>query len=455
MQEKNRLNGGTKKFNFSNFQTDKARIEQIEQEKKQNEFKYASKKEEKIENKISKLDSNNILDQPKMRFQPRNDLERIFENINKNSYGKVPKKILDQHLKIMNNNEVKKEEEQKINLKNLLKSFGKIDEKVIADLQVQKEYMLKEGYTENTSEKMKNVCSIIDYFNKENEDNPMKKKVSKYEKLKEINANASRKFMKEISDRKMHFKGATLYYTGYNSMYKNDEDGIRKVSKSQNVYSKQNKEKDKEENVKEKNNELTGLTRKKKNSKDFEIKSFNKKEKKQMIVDPKILKFNYFDEAEADQEYDDMYDDDKVLKNYITTNKEFSYFNNFLKGSGKKNTSTTSNSQEINPFRGTFSHFGTRNFNNEFMKIDSEKNENRNLLYLKQLAENNILTTENISTGNINNNNSILNFNKEKEAKEKNSNVSKDHGGSYYENQEEKEEIKKCNFSFFIFFYLF
>ena len=504
MQERNRIYGGTKKFNFSNFQTDKERIQQIEQEKKTTSTKFYTKlNHEKIENKISKLDKN-IIEQPIMRFKPRTDLERVFENINKNSFGKVSQKIIHEHISLLNNNEVTKEKEEKEKLKEILKSFGKIDENVLADLQTQKDLMIKEGQTEFNSESMKKVCAILNHFNtNKNEEEKGIKKISKTEKLKQINAEASLKFMKQISNKKMHFKGATLFYTGYNSSYKNDDKIMRKVSKSQNIYSKKNnKEKDMEFDIdKEKDKPHENVfPRKKKNSKDFEIKNFNKKEKKQMIVDPKTLRFNYLDEAEADMEYDALLDDEKLLKNYISNNKEFSYLNNYLRTSRK----TNSQSQELNPFMGSHTSYGqfggfrNNNYNknnynnnnniistgnNENSKIlETDKNNIKPLLYLKQLAESNTIFSDNSNNNNINNiistntnsinSNANANFNKEykeikeikenKEIKEKlinssridiNNNINNNNnfnnnnlgGSNILDNVlEEKEEIKKC-----------
>jgi hypothetical protein len=492
MQEKNRIFGGTKKFNFSNFQTDRQRIDQYEQEKKTAFSKFPLKSnEEKIENKISKLDKN-IIEQPVLRFKPRTDLERVFENINKNTYGKVSQKIINEHLSLMNNNEVTREKEDKEKLKEILKSFGKVDEKILADLQTQKDSMIKEGYTESNSEAMKKVCTILNHFNtNKTEDDKAKKKMTKYEKLKQINGEAAIKFMKQISNKKMHFKGATLYYTGYNNKYKNEDEIMRKISKSQNIYSKKNKDEEKDmEFYMDKENDKPHenvFPRKKKNSKDFEIKSFIKKEKMQMIVDPKTLRFNYLDEAEADMEFDALLDDDKLVKNFITKNKDFSYLNNYLRKSKKLNSQSQSKSppDELNTPLGAYTSYGRfggfrgiKNNNNNNNKniistgntennkiLETDKNNIKPLLYLKQLAESNTIFSDSTNNNNIisTNNNSVYsnqNLNKEnKKIKEKlinsskiynnnmlNNNNNNNIGGSFIiENVlEDREEIKKC-----------
>ena len=87
----------TKNFSFGNFLTDKKRLKLLNEEKEINkkyEDKIAKnklKQEERLEKE--KLKNNKIIIQPRMRFKPRNDLERISEVMNLLGDNKNKKKI--------------------------------------------------------------------------------------------------------------------------------------------------------------------------------------------------------------------------------------------------------------------------------------------------------------------------------------------------------------------------
>ena len=90
------------------FMTDKMRIEKfLESKKKENDF--INKKHKKnimtsdIEEKNKfeekeKAKKDNYL-QPTMKFRPRTDLERIFDTINLNYFGKISKNLVNEQLK--------------------------------------------------------------------------------------------------------------------------------------------------------------------------------------------------------------------------------------------------------------------------------------------------------------------------------------------------------------------
>ena len=90
-----------KNFSFGGFNTDKKRINLLNKEKELNKKYEENIKEEKNKNinEISKSQVNKILIQPRMRFKPRNELERIIEVIDlsgRNKDNKKVKKLLDQ-----------------------------------------------------------------------------------------------------------------------------------------------------------------------------------------------------------------------------------------------------------------------------------------------------------------------------------------------------------------------
>lgn len=60
-----------------------------------------------IENSTSPIARNSII-QPQMRYKPRTDLERIYDSINTNSFGKANKKVVDKQLKELDLNIAKK-----------------------------------------------------------------------------------------------------------------------------------------------------------------------------------------------------------------------------------------------------------------------------------------------------------------------------------------------------------
>ena len=86
-----------KNFSFGGFITDKNRIKLINEEKEINKkyeekiIKNKKKQEKKLEK--NKIKNNKILLQPRMRFKPRNELERISEVMNLLGENKNKKKI--------------------------------------------------------------------------------------------------------------------------------------------------------------------------------------------------------------------------------------------------------------------------------------------------------------------------------------------------------------------------
>jgi hypothetical protein len=99
---------GRKGFIFKGFVTEKERIKQyLEDRKKYIDDDDFSDKKDCSFNSKKKNDQLVTYMQPKMRFKPRTDLERIYEAINDYSYGRVSKNPVTRQLKLLNLNYMK------------------------------------------------------------------------------------------------------------------------------------------------------------------------------------------------------------------------------------------------------------------------------------------------------------------------------------------------------------
>jgi len=97
---------GRKGMILKGFQTEKMRIEEhlrnINFYYPKNEEKNKEQNSNKINDNKLNISSNGVtMKQPEMRFKPRTDLERIFEEINKNSFRKLDKNIIEKQLKTL------------------------------------------------------------------------------------------------------------------------------------------------------------------------------------------------------------------------------------------------------------------------------------------------------------------------------------------------------------------
>jgi hypothetical protein len=109
-----------------------------------------------------------------MRFKPGTDLERLYYAINEYSFGKVSKDVVDEQLKSLNLNEVKKNEDEANKYSAaLLERFENIDEKAAEELLTQKEFLIKQGYNEMNSETVKQITLIIEQYNKKHIQNKL------------------------------------------------------------------------------------------------------------------------------------------------------------------------------------------------------------------------------------------------------------------------------------------
>ena len=113
---------GRKGMIFNSFQTEKQRLDDYMT--KMNFTKAYNNRARKEHDLITEKERQEHLKsiiQPKMRFKARTDLERIFDIINKNSFGKMNKNVLDTNLKNLDPDIERKKVQKK------LKEEGNID----------------------------------------------------------------------------------------------------------------------------------------------------------------------------------------------------------------------------------------------------------------------------------------------------------------------------------------
>ena len=237
-----------KNFSFGGFMTDKNRINLLNKEKelsKKYEENIIEEKNKRIY-KEKKFQVNKILIQPRMRFKPRNELERIIEVLDllgKNKGDKKVKKILEQlkqtdidrlkqvqgygKLKQMYKNKAKANNENKNNSKNKSENNSMNEENKDSDL----DYTLET----NLYRKLRNINMQI-----------KKQKKIRSERLKDNNngealenkffLNNLRTRNKELlelfkDDEKMYFKGASQFSMNFkNNNITNKNQKIRVIS---------------------------------------------------------------------------------------------------------------------------------------------------------------------------------------------------------------------------------
>jgi len=166
INDKNRKYGGTTKFNFSKYKTDKERLEEHFKQKveNQNQLNRIKKEEEEKFEKRKKIDNNRFhsIEQPAMRYKARTDLERIYDSVNEYSYGKISKNFINEHLNKLNLINVKKKEgeDEKRNPKRL-DNYKYLEEHEINELQSHKEFLNSQGFDERNSETVKEIETIL------------------------------------------------------------------------------------------------------------------------------------------------------------------------------------------------------------------------------------------------------------------------------------------------------
>jgi hypothetical protein len=126
--------------------------------------------------------------QPEMRFKPRTDLERIFDEINKNSFRKLDKNIIEKQMKTLEMNTTKKFNEDN-------------DENIIPDYK--------------DAGRIDKTLDNFDYFamSKETEESgaEVERKIKLQKSRKQELNSQAKDLMKEFHN-KTHFKGVTSLF---------------------------------------------------------------------------------------------------------------------------------------------------------------------------------------------------------------------------------------------------
>ena len=211
------------------FMTDKMRIEKfLESKKKENDF--INKKHKKnimtsdIEEKNKfeekeKAKKDNYL-QPTMKFRPRTDLERIFDTINLNYFGKISKNLVNEQLKSLGLLKVYSNKKNS-NIQNeysLLREKLKVNPETLDYLIKEKQRLEQGPKTKEIHELINNMDNIIQ-INKEINSEQLNKGFSseslkmsnKYKtKRKNLNNFLAKNILGEYQ-KKTHFKALCTY----------------------------------------------------------------------------------------------------------------------------------------------------------------------------------------------------------------------------------------------------
>ena len=247
------------------FITDKLRIEKfLESKKRENDIINRKKRKNKKFNTITeteekndklgekdKKQNDNYL-QPIMKFRPRTDLERIFDTINLNYYGKISKNLVNEQLKSLGLLKVyNKKNATNQNEYSLLREKLKVNPETLEYLIKEKQILEQGPKTKEIHELINNMDNIIQ-INKEMKSEKLNKEMvfgnsdenqEKQYKIKRRNLNnfLAKNILGEYQ-KKTHFKALFTYSLDlednnfkdkkiikYNSLdnldyYKNDND---------------------------------------------------------------------------------------------------------------------------------------------------------------------------------------------------------------------------------------
>ena len=216
LMKENFSNGWNTNFVYHNFNTDRERIEHLLKEKKmvQENLDKIIKRNIEIEEKKNK--NKIVFEQPEMRFKPRTDLERIVESMNKYTYNSKNNKIIQEQIKRMNINSIKKTKGKKI-IKN--KNFNNNSNSSSSS-----SFSLSVDSKGQESTKRLNLNEQIKNIN------------NRFTRYKLINEEF-KDFMKDYN-RKTHFKGAYQFLEEISSKNNNDSN-LNKTSK--NFFENRNK----------------------------------------------------------------------------------------------------------------------------------------------------------------------------------------------------------------------
>ena len=222
-----------KNLSSAGLMTDKNRINLLRKKNNlnlENEMKLTPKKNRHEDNKVNKHKEKNLFVQPKMRFKPRSELERIIEVMNllsSNKRTKKVKKILEK-LKQTDYNIIKRSKEYgklkqiyKHKIKEIYKNKDKTNDKNNSSIKDEADEDLDFTLENNLYRKIRNISNQL------NKQIKLRNERLKYtdtgETIKEgnilRNLKSRNKELLEIfkDDEKTYFKGASQYSMIYNN----------------------------------------------------------------------------------------------------------------------------------------------------------------------------------------------------------------------------------------------
>ena len=196
-------------------------VQEVEGEDRENNI-YFNKNNEK-----NNINSENYL-QPIMKFKPRTDLERIFDTINLNYFGKISKNLINEQLKSLGLVKVynKKNNTKNTNEYSLLREKLKVNPETLDYLIKEKQILQQGPKSKEIHELINNMENIIN-INKEiqseqnnktlNFNHKGKEKANKYKnKRKNLNNFLAKSILGEYQ-KKTHFKALCTYSLDLNT----------------------------------------------------------------------------------------------------------------------------------------------------------------------------------------------------------------------------------------------
>lgn len=245
INDNNRKYGGTTKFSFSKYKTDKERLEEHFKQKVENQnLLIRIKKEEEEQLEKRKKNDNyryHSIEQPAMRYKARTDLERIYDSVNEYSYGKISKNIINEQLNKLNLNNVKRKEgEVEITNKKRFENFKSLDEHEINELQSQKEFLNSQGFDERNSEAVKEIETILTlnqeklssatYLDTKQEEDKNNSHKNRFAIKNQLNSGAIRKLFRDHNSKTFFKAASTFCFKSIELQKKNNDREFKKSS---------------------------------------------------------------------------------------------------------------------------------------------------------------------------------------------------------------------------------
>ena len=202
------------------FETDKTRVEKYLQSHKEELKKYD------LKHNKSKSSINSDYLQPIMKFTARTDLERIFDSVNLNYFGKIDREIIHNQLKSLGLLTVRNIPPKYPEEYSLLKEKLRFNPQTLTSLIKEKRKIEKGPKTPETKDLLKNMVNVIQINKKILTD---KKRVWGKEHLKSKSFNRRKNLNNKLAknilseyQKKTHFKAIISCSLGLNNIDSND-----------------------------------------------------------------------------------------------------------------------------------------------------------------------------------------------------------------------------------------